>query len=169
MCGACINKNRIGRTSVNLATIAFYHLDIGEVVEIIASAGGELGINLYRADMPFSPDDFSHDCCVVAGTTTYVHYMIAPLYFQPVDQRSQKAGMTIVKLTTWIDRHKDIVVEAFRICVLRCPVAIEPGALNLPGAWPKKMLAWHRGEGSNDRFGLKIGHRAEFFSVPVAR
>ena len=81
MCGACINKNRIGGTRVNVATVAFYHFHVGEVVEIIASAGSQLGINLYRGDMSFPPDDLSYDCGIVAGATTDVDHMISWLYF----------------------------------------------------------------------------------------
>src|SRR5262245_19173928 len=152
MGGACINKNRIRGTSVCLATVAFYHIDIGEVVEIIASTSSELGINLYRSDMSFPADDLSHDCCIVAGATTDVDYMIDRLYLQPVDQRSQKTRVTDVQLTIWIDCHKYIVVETFRICVLRCPVALEPRTSNVPRSGPEKMLARYFGEGSNDCF-----------------
>ena len=152
MGGACINKNRIGRTRVNLATVAFNRLNIGEVVEIIASTSSELGINLYRSDMSFPPDDLSHDCCIVAGATTDVDYMIDRLYLQPVDQRSQKTRVTVVKLTIWIDCHKYIVVEMFRICVLRCPVALEPRTSNVPRSRPKEMLSWNFRECSYHRF-----------------
>jgi hypothetical protein len=67
-----------------------------------------------------------------------VDYMIARLYLQPVDQRSQKAGVTVVKQTTWIDRHEDIVIELFRICILRRPVPSNPGLLTCQGPGPRK-------------------------------
>src|SRR5262245_8542440 len=152
MRGASVNKNCIGRAGVDLSTIAFYHLHVGEVAEIIASTTSELCINLYRSDMPFSAYNLSDDRCVVAGATTDVDYMIDRLYLQPVDQRSQKTRVTVVKLTIWVDCHKYIVVETFRICVLRCPVALEPRTPNVPRSGPKEMLSWNFRECSYHRF-----------------
>ena len=55
MCGASIDQNRIGRTSVNLTPIAFYYLDVGEVVKIIASPRREFGVDSIAVTCPSLP------------------------------------------------------------------------------------------------------------------
>src|SRR5215470_12683119 len=102
--------------------------------------------------MSFRPNDFSHDCCIVAGAATDMNYMAGRLYLQLVKQRSQKAWVTVVKLTTWIDGNEDIVIELFRICILRRPIVLEPRAHDLPRSRPKEALSRNLREGCDERF-----------------
>lgn len=156
MGGTCINKNRIGRTGVNLAAIAYYHLHVRQVCEIIASTGSQLHINLHRGDMSVPPDDFSYDCRIVAGATTNVDYIIGRLYLQPVDQRSQKTGMPVVKVAGCVNRDEDIVIESPRVCILGCKIPFNARASNLPGSRTKEMFARNLRKCFDERFRLKI-------------
>ena len=81
MRGASVNKNCIGRAGVDLSTIAFYHLHVGEVAEIIASTTSELCINLYRSDMPFPAYNLSDDRCIVTGAATDMNGTLAVFEF----------------------------------------------------------------------------------------
>src|SRR5437773_1930474 len=93
-----------------------------------------------------------------------------------VDQSGEKSRLAVIQAALGIDRNKNIVVQMLRIGICCFPVvgifiAVVDHVKRIkdqPRSWSEKILARDFGKCVDERFGLKICHRAELFSVVAA-
>jgi hypothetical protein len=138
---AGVDEDRITRTEAVLHSVAMRYLDLLEIGKVFAGARGEVSVNLDSRYMAGSPYDFRHDSCVVTDAASHVQNAISLVKVERINTEGEVARLSVVQFAAWVNRDKDVVVQAPGISVLCSSIVFVPVALNPPWSRPKKMLA----------------------------
>ena len=84
-----------------------------------------------------------------------------------VDQKRQKAGLSIVQATRRVNRHKYVVINVLRIVILGGPVP--PPSRDSPRAGTEKLLSRNFSERANYCVRPDVRDVFQFFGIASAR
>jgi len=119
MSRARVYKNRVCGARIVSSGVAADDLDLGEMLQIRASAVRQFGVEFDCDDATISSDNMRDERCEVSGTASGVDDSIAFLDVRRVNPSCERARQSVVELAFRIKRNHDVIVDVDGIGVGR--------------------------------------------------
>ena len=110
-----------------------------QIGSVVATAGGQLGVHVQGSDASGRAHQLGENRRVVAGAAADMDGVLSRLQLEGLDERGQKARLTVVQKALLVDGDQHVVIQVSGIGVGRGPIEAPIGLKDPP--WPGAEVA----------------------------